>query len=116
LPKRHEHHKRAQDNESLSAALNHTIPHCVDWAVTMLFYAGLHYIDAFLAGKNAHPLNHEARDEEIESNGSLSPIYRDYRRLKDLSRAARYEIANFGPDQLNTARQRLAKIKQHLGV
>jgi hypothetical protein len=80
----------------------------------MLFYAGLHYVDAYLAGKNMHPLNHQERDEEIQNNGSLSGIYKDYRRLKDMSRAARYEIANFPKDKLGVAKQRLANIKEHL--
>jgi hypothetical protein len=38
----------------------------------MLFYAALHHIDAFLADKNLHPLNHSNRDEEIENNGSIA--------------------------------------------
>jgi hypothetical protein len=80
----------------------------------MLFYSALRYIDASLAGKNVHPMNHNQRDEEIERNGSLSEIYGAYRRLKDLSRAARYEIPNFPPDKLNVARDRLSQIKLHL--
>ncbi|MGA2589444.1 MAG: hypothetical protein ABSH32_05990 [Bryobacteraceae bacterium] len=80
----------------------------------MLFYAALHYIDAFLAGKNMHPLNHKQRDEEIERNGSLSEIYPAYRRLKDLSRAARYEIPDFPPEKLDLAKNRLSEIKRHL--
>jgi hypothetical protein len=69
----------------------------------MIFYAALHYVDAYLAGKNMHPLSHEQRDREVENNGSLSGIYPDYRRLKDLSRAARYEIANFPKEKLSVA-------------
>jgi hypothetical protein len=80
----------------------------------MLFYAALHYIDAFLAGKNLHPMNHSIRDEEIEHNGTIADVYHDYRRLKDMSRAARYEIANFGVDSLEIAKNRLAKIKAFL--
>jgi hypothetical protein len=71
----------------------------------MLFYAALHYIDAFLAGKNMHPMDHAHRDEEIHNNGSISDIYRDYRRLKDMSKQARYDIANFGEDKLAIARE-----------
>lgn len=89
---------------------------CADWSITILFYAALHYIDAFLAGKNLHPLNHENRDDEIERNGSLTDLYRDYRRLKDLSRAARYEIACYSPETVEVAKGRLARIKEHLGV
>ena len=82
----------------------------------MLFYAALHHIDAFLAGKDRHPLSHANRDEEIENNGSIADIYQDYRRLKDMSRAARYEIANFGADSLEIAKSRLTKIKTFLSA
>jgi hypothetical protein len=62
-----------------------------------------------------HPLNHQWRDEEVENNGSLAGIFKDYRRLKDLSRAARYEIPNFQEDTLEVAKRRLKTIKEHLG-
>jgi hypothetical protein len=103
---------RAKQTEQLALALNRDLPVCIDWAVAMLFYSALHYIDAFLAGKNVHPMNHKQRDEEIERNGSLSGIYGAYRRLKDLVRAARYEIPNFAPEKLDVARDRLSSINQ----
>jgi len=114
VPQRHQHLTRADETEALALKLNASEPICIDWAITMLFYAALHFIDAFLAGKNLHPLNHEQRDNEVENNGSLSDIYKDYRRLKDMSRAARYEIPNFGIDKLGKAKQHLSNIKTHL--
>jgi len=33
----------------------------LDWAVTALFYAALHYVDAYLAKQEEHPHNHEQR-------------------------------------------------------
>ena len=116
MPQRHEHLIRAQENEKLASALRPKFPVCADWAITILFYAALHYIDAFLAGKNLHPLNHDARDKQVEQNGSLTDIYDDYRRLKDLSRAARYEIACYPPEAVEMANGRLARIKEHLGI
>ena len=116
MPQRHEHLTKASETESLALALNGSRSVCVDRAVTMLFYAALHHIDAFLAGKNLHPLNHSNRDEEIENNGSIADVYQDYRRLKDMSRAAQYEIANFDADSLGIAKNRLAKIKTFLSA
>ncbi len=81
----------------------------------MLFYAAIHLIDGFLAGKHLHPSNHEIRDDEVESNGSLSEIYRDYRRLKDMGRAARYDIPDYAVRDLDAAKKRLASIKNHFG-
>jgi hypothetical protein len=114
VPQAHEHLTRAEENEDLAARLSRKYGFCVDWSITMIFYAALHRIDAYLAGKNVHPLNHEFRDEEVENNGSLANIFKDYRRLKDLSTAARYEIANFHEDTLEVAKRRLEKIKEHL--
>jgi uncharacterized protein (UPF0332 family) len=62
VPQRHEHLSRAKQTEQLALALNRDLPVCIDWAVAMLFYSALHYIDAFLAGKNVHPRNHNQRD------------------------------------------------------
>ena len=114
MPQRHQHLSRAEQTEQLALALDRDRPVCVDWAVTMLFYSALHYIDAFLTGKNMHPMNHRVRDEEVERNGTLSYIYGAYRRLKDLSRAARYEIPNFPPEKLTLAKEKLSQIKRHL--
>jgi len=83
----------------------------VDWAIVILFYSALHYIDSFLAGKYKHPKSHELRDTEVESNGTLHPIYNDYRRLKDGSRQARYDIPNYHKSQFPKFDQRFQKIK-----
>ncbi len=82
--------------------------------MTILFYSAVHYVDAFLAGKNYHPRNHDARDAEIENNGSITGIYRDYRRLKDQSEAARYEIANFHKSQLPKIEAKFKNVKEHI--
>ena len=116
MPQRHEHLARGQENEKLALSLNPSLGFHVDWAITMLFYAALHYIDAFLVGKNFHPIDHENRDSEIHRNGSLTDIYRDYRRLKDMSREARYNIANYTSVHLETAKNKLARIRQHLSA
>ncbi len=42
-----EHIERAERNEGFAGALNRTNAIEADWAVTALFYAGLHYIDAY---------------------------------------------------------------------
>jgi hypothetical protein len=114
VPSRPEHLTRAAENEALSKTLDLDNGCQADWAVTMLFYAALHYIDAFLAGKHLHPRDHDIRDSEVENNGSLSPIYNDYRRLKDNSIAARYEIANFHRANLPPIEARYDRVKSHV--
>ena len=115
MPQRHEHLKRARENEKLAQALKKLKSSSgVDWAITVLFYSALHYVDAFLAGKNCHPLTHEDRNDEIEANGSLAGIFNDYRRLEDLSREARYNIAEYPPEKFDIAVARFERIKAHV--
>ncbi len=60
--------------------------------MTVLFYTGLHYIDALLAEKgNIHPTKHPTRDNAVWMIAELRPIYGNYRALKNASYAARYD-------------------------
>ena len=114
VPSKDEHLNRATDNETLARSLDLDKPVCVDWAITILFYSALHYIDAYLAGKLQHPPDHTARDSQVSSNASLADIYRDYRFLKDKSEEARYNIANFHKSQLPKIEDRFKKIRAHV--
>jgi hypothetical protein len=114
VPDRSDHIARAGQNEKLAGQMNLNETWQVDWAIILLFYSALQYVDAFLAGKNMHPKDHGARDAEIGNNGSLQAIYDDYRKLKDKSRAARYEVPNFHRSQLPPIEQRFQRIKTHI--
>ena len=114
MPSRDEHLERARQNEEFAGSLDIDRAIQADWAVTILFYSALHYVDAYLAVKSYHPPDHDARDSEIENNGSLADIYKDYRRLKDRSREARYNVANFHPDQFPPLKARFDRIKRHV--
>ena len=62
-----------------------------DWAATVLFYAALHYVDAFLARKlHYHPRGHADRDKLLHTVHALKKIRVEYRELKDCSHNARY--------------------------
>lgn len=114
MPDKAQHLNRADGNERLARSLDFDDGLQVDWALVILFYSALHYIDSFLAGKNKHPKNHESRDIEVENNGTLNPIYNDYRRLKDVSREARYDIPNYHKTQFPKFDQRFQNIKRHI--
>ncbi|MBM4033487.1 MAG: hypothetical protein FJ291_17125 [Planctomycetes bacterium] len=64
-------------------------PQYRDWAVTALFYAAVHYVDAFLHPR--HPADHGTRNHLIRTSPLLQPLYVKYRRLQDRSQDARYE-------------------------
>jgi hypothetical protein len=61
-----------------------------DWAVTLLFYTALHYVDAFLATKLMIPGSHVERDKCLRMVSQLKPLYYDYCHLKNSSHNARY--------------------------
>lgn len=84
-----DHIERAEKNEAFALALNPADHFQVDWAVTALFYAAVHYIDAYLLSHElARPRTHVKRDGRIRDLSDLVAIWPDYRRLKDMSLAA----------------------------
>ena len=73
---------------------------CLDWAATSLFYAAVHYVNAYFA-KHGTPIPRRHTNPDPKSPGrmnivqqdpNLSAIYPHYRHLDDESRDARYEL------------------------
>lgn len=106
------HIQRAKDNESIADSFYTTDCAEIDWAITLLFYAALQYVDAYLFPRK--PKDHDARDSLIQNTGTIADIYPHYRRLKDMSQEARYEVACYAERDLEKAKQRLEKIKAHM--
>ena len=73
---------------------------CLDWSVTCLFYAAVHYVNAYLRKSNITiPRRHTSPDPQkpgrsniIQTDKMLSAIWDPYRNLDDESRDARYEL------------------------
>jgi hypothetical protein len=116
LSKTADHLKEAAENEKLAKVLEVRPEYC-GWRCTLLFYASLHYIQAYFSSFDV-PLvfeEHKQRDDAIANDSGLVRIRRDYRRLKDLSENARYEfykptVADFANDIVPS----LIAIKRHL--
>ncbi len=113
VPSRNEHITRADQNEQFARSLDLTDGFKVDWAITLLFYSALHYVEAYLSIKG-HSRDHATRDTEIQTNGSLQEIWPDYRRLKDTSEEARYRIANYRRTDFEAMDRRFIKIREHV--
>jgi hypothetical protein len=72
----------------------------LDWAATCLFYAAVHYVNAyFVKSQMAIPRRHSSPDPKnpgrmniVQQDPSLKIIYAPYRHLDDESRDARYEL------------------------
>jgi len=92
MPNKPNHLRQAQHNKTFFESINQQL--YSDWAATALFYTGLHYIDAYFATQNIHPMGHPVRDRLINQNAVLRAVYGDYRSLKDASHNARYNPPN----------------------
>ena len=112
MPARDEHLSQARSNEFVALfLLQHQYP---DWAVTVFFYAALHYVESVLAESNLHSENHPVRDSSIARSVKLRAIYGEYRYLKTLSTDARYRVKKFGETELRTAQAKFSAIKDHV--
>ena len=100
MPTQDAHLHKAQHNEGFVASLNLDQTAYLDWAVTGLFYAALHYVESFLANYNTHPSTHGSRDQVFRQHVGLKPIYNQYRILKTRSENARYGLQQFDPAQV----------------
>ena len=71
-----------------------------DWKITAIFYATLHYVNAYL--HDAHSAgefdlsSHNNTDNFIRCVGE-NELLKEYDTLKDLSRSARYGFSNMEP-------------------
>ena len=126
MPEVGEHLAQARHNEEVVLYLGRVSPDYVDWQMTVLFYAALHYVDAYFAAgqlggatvsllpRNLHPRNHAERDQLVSRH--LPAVQRAYRLLKDHSIDARYQIGGFTPRDIIDARDMdLADIRREVG-
>lgn len=100
MPDRGAHVAQAEHNEALYSHLDQAAPEYADWQVTSLFYAALHYVDAYLANtaSSVHPQTHQERDRLVSMERGLRRISIDYQELKDRSLDARYRVVRFPAD------------------
>jgi hypothetical protein len=113
-----EHERKARHDEQFALQFDLNTTPYRDWVVTALFYAALHYVDAYLAKRwNQHPPKHRTRDSTIGKEVELRKIYNEYALLKNDSINARYLSYSFGADEVRkTVLPRYGRIKDHLSV
>lgn len=119
MPSKEEHLAKATRNESFADSLARNTKY-FDWAVTVLYYAAVHYVDAVLAVSSAHPEKHTERHALIATNGTLKRVYKEYRQLESVSRNARYRALPVGASDWTKAIQAFdvlrGYIRTHLGL
>lgn len=104
-----EHVAKAEHNESFLDEIGNPF---FDWVVTGSFYTALHYVDAYFAKSNVHPINHSDRNPKVATDPVLTAIWSQYRALYDDSIDARYEAhIPIGPGDAQIASRNLAAVK-----
>ncbi|MBI2819561.1 MAG: hypothetical protein HYX73_06245 [Acidobacteria bacterium] len=111
MPRVQQHLQKAEHNEAFVASLDWKTTPFLDWVVTGLFYAALQYVEAYLATREIHSVDHRARDSDIRRDHYLKPVYRAYSELKNHSINARYMTTRFGVDDVEALRPELASIR-----
>jgi hypothetical protein len=116
MPTATQHIAQAAHNEALSLAVEADY---ADWAVTALFYAALHYVEAYFyvhaARQHAPPhyTNHSLRGPAVRIR--IPRMYRHYQRLFDRSIQARYDCVAFAQSNVQYLRQNdLEPLKQYV--
>lgn len=115
MPTKDQHVTKADGNAELALSLALDNQTKIDWALTILFYAAMHYVEAYLAKANVHLRSHTTRDNAISRDSSLRKIFKEYADLKFFGYNARYEVFGFKTtDVTDKAAKHYATIKAHL--
>lgn len=111
-----QHTMKAQRNETVCDALGALDPPYYEWQTIAVFYAALHYLQAYFTAKTRYyPTTHQDRDQEIYNDTNLRSIYNHYRELKQLSLTGRYLCwPPTNQYDVQSAKGHLAVIRSHV--
>jgi hypothetical protein len=114
LPTHPEHISQAERNERLAQSLKRGQDR--DWAVTAIFYAAVHHIEAYFdAVHGLHYTSHGRRDQAMIDESDLDAIYEDYRALEEVSKKTRYSCKVYSAEEIDKVFfPLLQKIKTHI--
>ena len=109
---KNEHLTKPQQNEEFVKSIDVSQRVGLEWAVTVKFYAALHYVQAYFASRSGRtPATHNSRATAIQRDPLISGAYDDYRELEDISREARYDYSDLRPNHMKFADDCLAAVK-----
>ena len=115
MPSRDEHLEKAQGNETFAASITHDTQTRIDWTLIVLFYAAVHYVEAYFAATlGIHAKSHITRDSYVAKDSNLKKIFSSYQHLKYFGYNARYEVFGFTVRDVQEATGYLADIKTNL--
>jgi hypothetical protein len=115
VPTRDEHVEKAEGNETFATTLPSDTQAAIDWTLVVLFYAAVHYVEAYLDKHwGVHVRSHTTRDKYFGKEANLRKIFSPYSHLKFYGYNARYEVSGFTAADTQDATKDLADIKKHL--
>jgi hypothetical protein len=110
-----QHIAKAQRTEAFCDALDTLDPPYYEWQTVAVFYAALHYLQAYFSAKTRYyPMTHQDRDQGIANDVKLNPIYKHYRELKQLSLTGRYMCWSTNAHDVQSAKGHLVAIRRHI--
>lgn len=101
MPNAQFHISKAERNEEFYQSCELDSSKFNEWAIVLLFYISMHYVDAVLSQDTTlsqelrDPENHFTRNRAISQCPGLSPIASMYLNLYHRSKDARYRIIHF---------------------
>ena len=108
-----EYLKQAERNRKVADVLvSKGDPASLQWAVTCLFYAGLHYVNAYHCAHIQGPLPSRHGDRRSRVSQYMQPVAKAYLWLKDHSEKARYDLAYPDPATVKKACCKLIMIQR----
>lgn len=113
MPTKNEHIKKAERNEAFAFFLAEKTKY-LDWAITILFYSALHYIDAVLAVSLADPEDHKERKAQMSVNDTTKRVYQEYRTLETASWNSRYFAMPIESDDWNKVKPEFDTLRGHI--
>jgi len=115
LPSRDEHVQKAKGNETFAASIRPENQTSIDWTLVVLFYAAVHYVEAYLAKHLAmHVRSHTTRDRYVGRESNLKKVFSAYGHLKFYGYNARYELDGFTVKDIQDAEKYLATVKAQI--
>lgn len=99
-----EHLAKVAENLKVLQSLDSSLEGAIGWSITILFYSALHFIEAYFESRRGFGCKHHfSRASEIQRDEVIKSLFGDYSTLETLSREARYDVSEFGAEDLKRA-------------
>ena len=116
MPSTEEHIAKADGNSTLALSMKLDSQAKIDWALLILFYAAMPYVEAYLATVDQHLRSHSARDNFVGRDPRLRKIFSEYQDLKYYGFNARYEMQKFTASDVAVATANFTTVKTHIAA